>query len=134
MNQTPIKLGPLALLLTVISICLTTLTILTFTTARADVRLAEKYADTVTARYDLMNRGQEFLRSAREALAEGTSPESLLGASAEADGTIRCELEENGMKLSIGLAAEGERLELVDYRVTKEWSEDLDLGNLWPGF
>ena len=58
MNQVPVKLGPLALLLTVISICLTTLAILTFSTARADWRLADRYAQTVTARYDLMNEGQ----------------------------------------------------------------------------
>ena len=32
MHQVPIKLGPLALLLTIISICLTTLSILTCTT------------------------------------------------------------------------------------------------------
>ncbi len=42
MKQIPIKLGPLTLLLTVISICLTVLAILSFTTARADLRLAEK--------------------------------------------------------------------------------------------
>ena len=58
MNQTssgrmPVKLGPLALLLTVISICLTTMAILTFATARADRRLAEKYAATVRLRYEL---------------------------------------------------------------------------------
>ena len=39
MKQIPIKLGPLTLLLTVISICLTVLAILSFTTARADLRL-----------------------------------------------------------------------------------------------
>ncbi len=53
MKQVPIKLGPLALLLAVISICLTTLAILTFTTARADLRLAQKYAETVSTRYEL---------------------------------------------------------------------------------
>ena len=51
MNKAPIRLGPMALLLTVISICLTILAILTFTTARADLRLAQKYAETVQARY-----------------------------------------------------------------------------------
>ena len=55
MNQVPVKLGPLALLLTVISICLTTLAILTFSTARADGRLAERYAETVTLRYELIS-------------------------------------------------------------------------------
>ena len=59
--QQPIKLGPLALLLTVITICLTTLAILTLTTARADLRLAEKYADTVAARYELERMGQAII-------------------------------------------------------------------------
>ena len=61
MKQVPIKLGPLALLLTVISICLTVLAILSFTTARADLRLAEKYAQTVSERYQLEISGQELL-------------------------------------------------------------------------
>ena len=52
-NRTPIRLLPLALLLTVISICLTVLAILTFSTAGADLRLAEKYAETVRTRYEL---------------------------------------------------------------------------------
>ena len=66
MKQIPIRLGPLTLLLAVISICLTTLAILTFTTARADLRLAEKYAQTVSSRYELEREGQEFLREVCE--------------------------------------------------------------------
>ena len=50
MKRIPIKLGPLALLLAVVSLCLTTLSILTFTTARADMALAERFADTVSSR------------------------------------------------------------------------------------
>ena len=72
MKQVPIKLGPLALLLTVISICLTVLAILTFTTARADMALAEKYADTIRLRYELEAEGQSFLAEADAAAAEGT--------------------------------------------------------------
>ena len=64
MHQVPIKLGPLALLLTIISICLTTLSILTFTTSGADLRLAQKYADTVQIRYELEQEGQAFLQEA----------------------------------------------------------------------
>ena len=75
MNRAPIKLGPLALLLTVISICLTTLAILTFTTARADLSLAEKYAQTVETRYALERQGQEFLREVSE-----TDPVSWTGS------------------------------------------------------
>ena len=72
MKQIPMRLGPLALLLMVISICMTVLGILTFTTARADLSMAEKYAQTVETRYLLESRGQSFLQEAYE------DPEALL--------------------------------------------------------
>ena len=46
MKELPIRLTPLALILTVISICMTVLAILTCATARADIHLAETYAET----------------------------------------------------------------------------------------
>ena len=60
MKKPPFRLGPLALLLTVISICLTILAILTFTTARADLRLSAEYAQTTKARCALEAQGQEY--------------------------------------------------------------------------
>ena len=134
MNQTPVKLGPLALLLTVVSICLTTLAILTFSTARADMRLAEKYADMVSLRYELMNEGEDFLQSAEEMAAMSIPVRSVPGTTADAQGVIRYDLEKDGMQLSIGVREEAQKITVVDYRITKEWEEDLDLGNLWPGF
>lgn len=70
MRHIPIKLGPLALLLTVISICMTVLGLLTFTTARGDLSLAEKYGDTVRLRYELEAEGQAFLGEACRAIAD----------------------------------------------------------------
>ena len=61
MKHVPIKLGPLALLLAVISICLTTLALLNVSTAKADECLAEKFAETVQTRYALETEGQELL-------------------------------------------------------------------------
>ena len=46
MKKTPIRLGPLMILLLVISIALTTLALLTVTTSRADRALAERFAAT----------------------------------------------------------------------------------------
>ena len=77
MHQVPIKLGPLALLLTIISICLTTLSILTCTTSGADLRLAQKYAETVQTRYSLEREGQAFFT--------GGSGHRFLGTAAECD-------------------------------------------------
>ena len=79
MRHIPIKLGPLALLLAVISICMTTLGILTFTTAGADLVMAEKYAATVRNRYELEYQGQSFLRTVGDMLAEGTNAGDISG-------------------------------------------------------
>ena len=43
MKQIPIRLGPVALVLTVISICLTVMAILTFSTAGADANMADAF-------------------------------------------------------------------------------------------
>ena len=88
MRHIPIKLGPLALLLTVISICMTTLGVLAFATARADWNLAQKYADTVQTRYALEAEGQRFLQTAAKALEEGNAPESLDSTERDDDGTV----------------------------------------------
>ena len=116
MKQVPIKLGPLALLLTVISICLTVLAILSFTTARADLRLAERYAATVTERYQLETAGQELLAELRD------SDPGMLDMERDADGVWWTDLEKNG--------ADG--WEPVAWRMDKDWEEDTDL-NVWDG-
>lgn len=134
MNQAPIKLGPLALLLTVISICLTTLSILTFTTARADRRLAEKYADTITGRYEQISEGADFLEEAQAALTAGTPLSALPDTHIDAEGITWYEPENEDYQLSVGVISEQGELQIVSYRIIKTWNEDLDIGNLWPGF
>lgn len=126
MKQAPVRLGPLALLLTVISICLTILAILTFTTARADLRLAEKYAETVQARYALEREGQEALErlnSGREA-----------APAADEDGLIRLDLERGGYQLHIALRPDGAGgYEPVSWRQEKSWEVEETIDNLWSG-
>ena len=53
MRQVSVRLGPLALLLTVIVICMTVLGLLAVTTARGDLSMARRYADSVEKRYGL---------------------------------------------------------------------------------
>ena len=131
MKQVPIKLGPLALLLAVISICLTTLAILTFTTARADLRLAEKYAETVSTRYELEKQGQAFLQ---ELAGTARADYDLMGWEADAQGVYRVEFEQDGAKLSIGFQPGGEKgYTIISWRHTKDWTENDSLGELWDG-
>ncbi len=129
MKNGSIKLGPLALLLAVISICLTALAILTVSTARADLRLAEKYAQTVTLRCALEVRGQELISEL------GSDPEAAL-ADWERDAEGRCwkTLEQDGARLTIGLEQRSDgSYEVVAWAQDKAWVRDTHIDNLWKG-
>ena len=105
MKHVPIKLGPLALLLAVVAICLTILSILSFTTGQADLRLAQRYADTVKERYALEAEGQQFFAD----VCEGKAPEAgqaeisgSLGSLAQETGQLRLDytLKKNALTIS----------------------------------
>ena len=110
MNHVPIKLGPLALLLTVVSVCLAILAILTFTTAQADLALAEKYAETVQTRYELESQGQSFLAAAKPG--------------------DRQVFEQDGMRLTVALDENGT---VTCWTLEREWSPGETIGGLWAG-
>jgi hypothetical protein len=131
MNQIPIKLGPLALLLTVISICLTTLSILTFTTASADMRLAQRFADTVSERYALEMKGQEFLAQARASVSEGDTI-FLMDLRRKADGSYENVIEEGDSHLTIGFTVAGQEVLVTTWQLIRDWQEDDSL-NVWQG-
>ena len=131
MKQVPVRLGPFALLLAVISICLTTLAILTFTTARADLCLAEKYADFVSTRYALERQGQEFLGELSET---DPSDYGLMEWEADAKGVYWESFEQDDMTLRIGFRPDRKRgYKVVSWRQEKSWTEDESIGDLWDG-
>lgn len=134
MKHIPIRLGPLALLLTVISICMATLGILSFTTARADFSLAEKYASTVQERYVLEKEGQDFLRQAGDALMEGSSLEGLAGTETDENGIVYKTLENDEVRLVVGIVPEGDTgFRVVEWRIQKDWEPEDNMGDLWDG-
>lgn len=132
MKEVPIRLGPLALLLTVLSICMTTLGILAFTTARADLSLAEKYADTVRERYAREAEGMEYLQDVRESLASGAGAVDF--EERDEDGVIWKRIGDGNRGLLIGLRIkDGKSLEIVSWRLENRWEEEPASGNLWSG-
>lgn len=124
MNKVPVKLGPLALLLTVISICLSTLAILNFNTAHADLRLAQKYAETVSTRCKLEVMGQEYLSTLSDGEIDGEADEN---------GIYRRDFELDGAHLRIELRMEGGEYKIVSWRQEKDWAQDEFIENLWIG-
>lgn len=126
-QQAPVKLGPLALILTVISICLAILAILCFTTARADLRLAEKHAANVSERYALEREGQAYLGEVGAALKTGSA------LNVDSDGVLRHEIKYGDSVLSIGLAFEEDSWQIVSWRQEQPWEPNLEIGDLWSG-
>lgn len=132
MRHIPIRLGPLALLLTVISICMSTLGILTFTTARADFSLAEKYAATVEERYALEREGQRFLQEVSKTWKSGAGLGALDGIEEE-DGVYYRTFTNGGRNLIVGIIGEDSGIRVVEWRMQKDWEPEEGMGNLWLG-
>ncbi|MBP5749161.1 MAG: hypothetical protein J6X24_00045 [Firmicutes bacterium] len=128
MKHVPIRLGPLALLLAVISICLTILAILSFTTGQADLRLAERYAATVQERYALEAEGQEYVAL----VSSGSAPES---GQAEISGTLGSLAHETGelqLQFRLERNARGS-YDIKTWKFIRDWEEDTSLDNIWTG-
>ena len=132
MRHIPIRLGPLALLLTVISICMSTLGILAFTTARADFSLAEKYAATVEERYALEQEGQRFLLEVSKTWKSGAGLGALDGIEEE-DGVYYRPFTNGGRNLIVGIIGEESGIRVVEWRMQKDWEPEEGMGNLWLG-
>ena len=77
MESRPVRLGWLSLLLTVVILCLATLSVLSFSTARADWAQAQKQALQTDSVYALECAGQQWLAALDAALSEAQDEASL---------------------------------------------------------
>lgn len=128
MKQIHVRLGPLALLLTVIVICMTVLGLLALTTARGDLSMAQRYAESVETRYSLEAKGQAFLYEATR------DPGSLDLLESDGDGIRWKELSEEGISLRIGLAVQRNSFRVVSWQFMQEsWEPQENISGLWSG-
>lgn len=136
MKHVPIKMGPIALLLAVISICMTTLGILSYSTAEADLRLAAKYSVTVTDQYEREAQGQEFLAEAAGVFASGGTAADIPSAD-ENDGVTAWKVIEKGSgRLHVGVQSDGNGgLRVVSWRNEAVWEPQSSESGIWiPNF
>lgn len=133
MRHIPVRVGPLALLLTVISICMTTLGVLSFTTARADLNLAEKYAATVHTRYELEELGQSFLEEAGRMLESGEEAGMISDVETGEDGLLKWTVERGDFSLTVGIVPKDAGFEVVCWTIQKAWEPEEGMGELWLG-
>ncbi|MBR2672213.1 MAG: hypothetical protein IKE27_08430 [Oscillospiraceae bacterium] len=128
-----IRLGPVALFLTVIAIVLTTLAVLTLASSNADVVMAERFAGVTKVRYDLESEGYRFVQRADEALKSGGSVASVPGVRSDGSGGYEYALEQDGYRLDIVVKPSGDSVEIVKWKITKVWVEDDPYKDIWAG-
>ncbi len=134
MGHGGMKLGPLALLLAVVCICVETLAILAIATASANLRIAGRYADMVKIRYALEEEGQMFLQEARETVRTGKALALLPGTETDDAGVTRKEIWKNDYRLTAGvqIGRDGQ-LDVVCWRIGRVWKAETNKENLWNG-
>lgn len=134
MGNIGIRMGPLMLLLAVISICVSTLAILAIATANADLRIAGQYADMVKIRYALETEGQAFLCEAGEAARSGTDLSLLPDTKIDENGVILKEIWKNDYRLTAGIRLkEDGTFTVVCWKIGKLWEAEAGIGDLWNG-
>ena len=132
MESRPVRLGWLSLLLTVIILCLATLSVLSFSTARADLALAQKQARQAQSVYALECAGQQWLAELDAALAqaEGYGGAGCAAAAWHCQGRPRCERRAgapDGRSLSVfaELTADG-GYRVIQWQQSAEWAGEAE--------
>lgn len=148
-----IRLGPIAIFLTVIAAVLATLAMLTIATSRADAAMAERFAKVTSLRYELETDGNRFLQQLDSTLKSGGPVELPDGAEQLDNGNVHYNIEKEGYALDVEVVVnpEGAGLnpeddganadsaasaayEVVGWKITKIWQGADPFEDLWPGF
>lgn len=144
MGDKPVKLGSLTLLLIVVLICLATLSVLAFTTARADLALARKHAQMVQQVYETDAIAQDFLASTDEALAgaQGLSGDAFVkkmqellpgDAVVEEDHIYAVITGTENRQVTIELSLLDGKYQITRWEPSVIWEPDETMDGLWNG-
>lgn len=135
MGENPVKLGSMTLLLTIVLLCMAILSVLTLSTAHADLALSQKYADRLHQVYALDSKGQQLLAQVDLALQNGATADQVLALMPEEtqfnDNVATVSLEAEGQVLTIMLQLNENHAEILQWKPGVKWSVDEKLEGLW---
>lgn len=125
-----IRLGPIAVFLTIIAAVLASLAMLTVATSRADASLSERFAAVTQVRYELEAEGNRFLMEADEYIkGTGAFPEGAW----EAGDMIGYTKEKSGYTLDVEIIPENGTYTVKTWKISRMWEEDDPFEDLWLG-
>lgn len=122
MNQKRFRMSSMALLFTVVIVCVAVFSALTVVTAAQDLRLSRQYATRVQEFYDCEALGHQWLAQ----VEQGTMPE---GTWQEED-RLGVKLETDTMYLEICVQQTAQGLEIQQWSCSAKWQPQADW-NLW---
>lgn len=127
MENRRFRVGSVAVLFTVVLLCVAIFAALTVTTALADEKTAQRYGQHVSRQYACENLGQQWLAQAR-AFQMGLGP--LPENTQQEDGSLSTRIQGEGMELTIRLDSQGN---LERWSCTALWQPE-ESWQLWNAF
>ena len=129
MRKKRFQVGSVAVLFSVVVLCVAVFAVLTVLTASSDARLSRQYGEHVRSQYACENLGQQWLGeidgwiAGKNALPDGT----------EVNGnTVQTEIIEGTSVLNIRLTLSGAGYEIDRWSCTTQWQPDEGL-KVWQG-
>ena len=130
-----IRLGPIAVFLSVVAVVLTTLAILTTATSNADRLMAERFARVTQIRYELEDEGNQYLMEVDEQAMKGRVAVASVDEELTDDGVLRQTIKKDGYVLEIEITKPDSagHYDISKWKITKEWNAENPFGNIWQG-
>ena len=144
-NTAGVSVGSVSLLVIFLVLCMSIFSVLSLTTAKTELRLAEKSAQAVAGYYRADLACMETMERLQEALDQGAATTELirqaeaLGGSARlVNGALRIEYAQQimpGQELQAVFATQNGKVSILSWRAIDvgPWEPDFTL-NLWGGF
>ena len=129
-----IRLGPIAVFLAIVAIVLATMTILTVSTANADMVMARRFAEVTQERYALEAEGERILASFGDQASEGSIDAAALGGEETEDGYVFL-VDGEDYTLTVGVTKPdgAGSFDVSRWKLTKKWNADDPYQNVWKG-
>lgn len=129
MSTKRFRIGSVAVLFSIVILCVAIFSILTVVTALSDQKMADRYAQQITKTYTCLNFGEVWLARADAYLqGEGPLPEDTR----EEDGILTTEIHFDGTVLLAQVRRSPEGLQILRWDLTNQWQPEQSWTLLTP--
>lgn len=115
------RIGSIAVLFSVVVLCVAIFSILTVVTALSDQRMADRYAQQVEKNYQCLNLGEQWLSQA-DAYFQGKG--SLPENTREENGVLSAEIIIENTRLQVQACSSADGIQVLRWDLSSQWQPD----------